>query len=358
MSFKRLIAFSAIGLLSLAANAAQIIIPAAGSGAGANLSKWQSDVLLHNAAPRTIALNASFHIGTQVIGPKPVELRTKQTLHINDMVRQFFGLESGTGAIVFDLQDRDVKYVGITSRTYNNAPGGDEYGQDIPSFNATEAVKAGEVAVLSNPNINIGLFRFNFGVYAIENTTIRWELLRADGVVDATKEITYAAGEQQQHNNGVDKLLAVVPKPGDSLYARILSGKALVYGSSINRSGDPSYVPSSTLREDVVINFGIDEDENGTIDISDADHDGVLDAPITVYTSMFPAHFRIVVTSEFGEPVTLEVVDSEADAVFRDANGTMRVGAAGDLKNKNGSIVVRATTGTTETLLTIPVRFR
>jgi hypothetical protein len=358
MSFKRLIVLSAIGLLSLAANAAQIIIPAAGSGSGANLSKWQSDVLLHNAAPRTVALNASFHIGTQVIGPKPVELRAKQTLHINDMVRQFFGLESGTGAIVFSLEDRDVKYVGITSRTYNNVPGGDEYGQDIPSFNATEATNAGEVAVMTNPNINAGMFRFNFGVYAIENTTVRWELLRADGVVDATKEVTYAAGEQQQHNNGVDRFLGVLPKPGDSLYARILSGKAIVYGSSINRSGDPSYVPSSILREDVVINFGIDEDENGTIDISDADHDGVLDQPITVYTSMFPAHFRIVVSSEFGEPVTLEVVESEADAVFRDANGTMRVGAAGDLKNKTGSIVVRATTDGTEALLTIPVLFR
>ncbi len=358
MSFKRLIALSAIGLLSLAANAAQIIIPAAGSGAGANLSKWQSDVLLHNAAPRTIALSASFHIGTQVIGPKPVELRSKQTLHINDMARQFFGLESGTGAIVFDLEDRDVKYVGITSRTYNNAPGGDEYGQDIPSFNATEAVNAGAVAVLTNPNVNVGLFRFNFGVYAIENTTVRWELLRADGVVDASTEVTYAAGEQQQHNGGVDKLLHVLPKPGDSLYARIVSGKAIVYGSSINRSGDPSYVPSSILREDVNVSFGVDLDEDGTIDISDADNDGVLDGPITVYTSLYPAYFRIVAESEFGEPVTLEVVDSEADAVFRDEIGTMRVGAAGDLKNKSGSIVVRATTESTEALLTIPVQFK
>src|SRR5688572_31602226 len=53
----------------------------------------------------------------------------------------------------------------------------------------------------------------------------------------------------------------------------------------------------------------------------------LLDAPVVVHTSLFPAFFRVVVESEFGSPVTLEVVESQAEAMFRDANGT-KIGRA------------------------------
>ena len=360
MSFKRLIVLSAIGLLSLAANAAQIIVPAAGAGPGVSYSRWQTDLMLHNAAPRAITVSVSFHMGNTVLGPHPVPLAAKQTQQILDVVKVVFGVNSGTGALVIDLEDRDTKYLAVTSRTYN-VVGHEEYGQDIPALRPEVAAKTGDIAVLVNPaSAASGIFRFNFGVYALETTTIRWELLRSDGVVVGTKEVTYNAGEHAQHNRGISSsdFLYSEPKRGDSLYARILSGKAFVYGSSINQTGDPTYVPSNTLREDVNINIGIDVDENGTIDIADANGDGILDQPITVYTSLYPAYFRIVAESEFGDPVTLEVVESEADAVFRDANGTLRVGAAGDLKNKSGSIVLRATSNGTVATFTIPVRFR
>lgn len=362
MSFKRLIVFAAIGLFTLGASAAQVIIPAAGAGKGSAGSNWQSDVLLHNAAPRAIELTMSLHIGTEVVGPKPLTLQAKNTFQMLDIFKSVFGVSTGTGAIVFDLADRDLKYLAATSRTYNvqTEPVSAEYGQDIPAIRAQDAADAGEIAVLTNPGTNAGLFRFNFGAYAVENTTIKWELLRADGAVAASKEATYAAGQHVQYNNGVvsPDFLNTLPQVGDSLYARIVSGKAIVYGSSINNTGDPSFVPSNITRDDVLINFGVDIDENGTIDVTDADGDGTLDEALTVYTSLYPAYFRIVAESEFDEPVTLEVVQSEADAVFRDTNGTLRVGAAGDLKNKTGSIVIKATSNGTETLFTIPVRFK
>lgn len=359
MSVKRLIVLAALGLLSVAASAAQVVLPAAGAGRGTANSTWQSDVLLHNVAPRDITFSMSFHIGTDVVGPKPIVLKAKQTLQMLDIVKSVFGVESGTGAIVFDLVDRDLKYLAVTSRTYN-IQNDVELGQDIPAVRAEDAATAGQIAVLTNPGMNVGLFRFNFGLYAVEATNVKWELLRADGEVAATKEISYTAGQHVQYNQGVSAadFLNVRPQVGDSLYARILSGRAIVYGSTINGTGDPTFVPSTLTREDVQINFGIDIDEDGQIDVSDADGDGVLDGPLTVYTSLYPAYFRVVATSEFDEPVTLEVVESEADAVFRDTNGTLRVGAAGDLKNKTGSIVIKATSNGTEVLFTIPVRFR
>jgi hypothetical protein len=186
-------------------------------------------------------------------------------------------------------------------------------------------------------------------------------VLRADGTLAAGTTWTYPAGKHEQHNdfffNGAQILTE--KRDGDSLYARILDGKAVLYGSSINNgTGDPTFVPPTLTREDVLISFGVDLDEDGTIDIADADGDGVLDGPIVVHTSMIPNYFRVVATSEFGEPVALSVVGSEADAIFRDDNGTMRVGASGGLKNTTGSIVIRATSNGTETLLTIPVQFK
>jgi hypothetical protein len=355
MSLKRLSVFLAIGLLTVAANAAQIIVPAAGTGAGAQNSHWQSDVMLHNAAPRPIEFTASLHLGTEVIGPRAITLAARNTSKLTDVVRSTFGVQAGTGALVFELVDRDLKYLAVTSRTYNTI-GGIEYGQDVPAVPAAGAATAGEIAVLTNPGSVAD--RFNFGLYAVEAAEVTWELVRADGTIDATEEATYAAGQHVQYNNGLSTLLAASAQPGDSVYARIMRGKAIVYGSAINASGDPTFVGSNITRDDVVINLGIDVDENGTIDIRDENKDGVLDTPITVYTSMFPAYVRVVATSEFGEPVTLEVVESEAEAVFRDNNGTMRIGAAGDLKNKTGRIVLRATSNGTVTIFTVPVTFR
>lgn len=356
MSFKRLMVLAAAALLTVAANAAQVVIPAAGTGPGANNSQWKSDVVLHNTAPREISVTMSLHVGTAVAGTKTISLPAKHTVILRDVARETFGLTAGTGALVLDVADRNLKYLAVTSRTYNTG-GGAEFGQDIPAVRVEDAAIPGQIAVLSNPSADA---RFNFGVYAVEQTTIRWEVLRADGTPAAAIEWTYDAGQHVQHNdflfNGAP--LLTDKRAGDSLYARILDGRAIVYGSSINATGDPTFVPPTLAREDVLLSFGVDLNEDGKVDITDADQDGVLDGPVTVHTSLFPAYFRIVVASEFGMPVTLEVVESEAEATFRDANGTMRVGAGGDLKNKTGSIVVRATSDGSVALLTIPVQFK
>ena len=348
----------AIGLFTFAASAAEIVIPAAGTGAGANGSHWQSDVLLHNVAARAMNLTMTLHIGTDVYGPVAVTIPAKNTRHFTDVVETLFGVSGGTGAVVLDVTERDLKYLAVTSRTYNTL-GGIEYGQDIPAVRAKDAAGAGSIAVMTNPSSDPA-DRFNFGIYAVDAATVRWDLVRADGSVAATREVSYAGGQHDQYNRGIFTLLgATVAKAGDTIYARILSGKAIVYGSSINDSGDPTFVPSTVATEEVLLSFGVDLDENGSIDIADADNDGILDAQLDVITSLYPAYFRVVVEDELGGPVTLEVVSSEAAAEFRDTRGTLRVGAAGDLKNTIGTIVLRATSASgATTLLTIPVRFR
>ena len=358
MKFRNLISTAAIALLPIVASAATLVVPAAGTGPGANNSQWQSELTLHNAAPRAASLTVTFHQGTSVLGPVTVNLQAGRTASIADIARTQFGITSGTGALVLEVEDRAARSIAVTSRTFNTSAEG-EFGQDIPAVDVTDAVRAGDLAALSGPSAVTGN-RFNFGLYAIEALTVQWELLRADGTVATSKNATYAAGQHVQYGSGIETFLGLTAANNDTVHAHVTAGKAIFYGSIINATGDPTFVPGVRTRDDIVINFaGVDLDENGSVDIADTDRDGVLDAPIEIITSLFPEYFRIVATGEFGETVTYEVVSSPAtQSDLLDAQGTLRIIAAGDLKNTTGEIVVKINVGGASTLVTLPVKFR
>lgn len=357
MKFRNVITAAAIAALPFAAQAATLVVPAAGTGPGANNSQWQSELTLHTAAPRAVALTLSFHRGTDVLGPVEVTLQPRQTRSIADVVRTQFHVENGTGALVIEVADRDAKSVAVTSRTFNVSAAG-EFGQDIPAIDVANAVRAGDVAALAAPS-NAAATRYNFGVYAIEQTDVEWRLLRADGTVAATKTLAYAAGSHVQYNGGVQQVFAADPQNSDTLHARVTAGKAIFYGSAINNAtGDPTFVPGVRTREDIVITFdGIDLDEDGTADVVDADGDGVLDSPLVIAASLFPSYFNLLASGEFGEAVQFEVVSSPAETDLLNAT-TLRVSAGGEVKGKTGEIRVKATTGTSSSIFTIPVRFQ
>lgn len=358
MKFRNLISIAALALLPVAANAATIVVPAAGTGPGANNSQWQSELTIYNAAPRTATLSVTFHQGKSVLGPVALTLDAGRTTSVADIAKTKFGLTGGSGAIVIDTEDRTARSLAITSRTFNTSADG-EFGQDIPAVDVVNAARAGDIVALPAPSTATNN-RFNFGLYAVADTAVTWELLRADGTLASSKTVSYAAGEHVQYGSGVATFLGATAADNDTVRARLTSGKGIFFGSIINATGDPTFVPGTRTRDDIVIQFaGIDTDENGTVDIADANGDGVLDAPIHVITSMFPDYFRVVAAGEFGEAVTYEIVSSPATQTqFLDANGTLRVIAAGDLKNTAGEIQVKVTSGTSSTIVTIPVQFQ
>jgi hypothetical protein len=357
MKFRNLISAAALALLPVAASAATLVIPAAGTGPGANGSQWQSELTIHNAAPRPATLAVEFHQGKSVFGPVSVTLGARETESIADIVRTKFNVDGGSGALQITAEDRAARSLAVTSRTFNTSATG-EFGQDIPAIDVVNAARAGELAALPAPS-DAAANRFNFGVYAVDATSVTWEVVRANGTVAATKEAAYAAGEHVQYGFGVSSFLGATPADNDTVVARVTSGKAIFYGSIINATGDPTFVPGVRTREDVIINFlGVDLDEDGTVDIADANHDGVLDAPINVITSMFPDYFRVVAKGEFDESLTFEIVKSPATkSDLLDADGLVRLIAAGDLKNTAGELQVKIKTGTSETIVTIPVEF-
>ena len=356
MTFRNILTAAAMTLLPIVGSAATLVVPAAGTGPGANNSQWQSELTIHNAAPRTATIHVSFHQGTTAFAPIAVTLEPKQTLTQSDVAR-LLGATNGSGAIVIEAADRDARSIAVTSRTFNTSPEG-EFGQDIPSVDVLDAAHPGDLAVLNGPSTSEDI-RFNFGLYAVDATNVTWEVLRSDGTIAATKGATYAAGQHVLYGSGIETFLSANALANDAVRARVNSGKAIFFGSIVNATGDPSYVPGVRTRDDVIINFtGVDLDENGTVDIADSNGDGVLDAPIKVITSLFPAYFRVLAEGEFGEDVTYEVVSAPAKTDLLDANGSLRVIAAGDKKNTTGDIVVKVTVGNASTLVTIPVQFK
>jgi hypothetical protein len=357
MKFHNWILAAAVAALPLAAGAATLIVPVAGTGPGANGSQWQSELTLHTAAPRPVTLSLTLHQNSTVLGPVAVTLQARETVSITDVVRTKFNLTSGNGALVIDVADRDARSVAVTSRTFNTSATG-EFGQDIPSVDAASALRTGDIAALSGPSVIAGN-RFNFGVYTVEASTIEWQVVRADGTVAATKSVTYAAGTHAQYNGGVETLIGASQQDNDTVHARVASGRAVFYGSFINNTGDPTFVPGVRTREDILIQLtGVDLDENGSVDIRDNDGDNVLDSRVEIVTSLFASYFRVVAEGEFGDDLTFEIVSSPAEAHLLDDNGTLIVSAGGDVKGTTGTIVLRATSGNSSQLITIPVIFR
>lgn len=359
MNVRNLIAASTLALLPLSAHAASLIIPAAGSGPGANGTRWESELTLHNVSSRPIDVSLIYHDAAQASAPVAVTVASRSTISFADVVRTKFGIDSGTGAIEIVVADNDASKLAVTSRTFNNLSGDAELGQDIPAVASADAAKAGDLTVLAGPS-SVAKNRFNFGIYTASAATVHWELLRADGTLAATRNITYAAGRQNQYNGGIVSLFNAAAQDGDVVHATLTEGTAIFYGSAINNStGDPTFVPGVRTREDVRINFaGVDLDENGSVDVADANHDGVLDAPVDIFTSTFPNYFRIVAVGENGESVAYELVDAPVDALLIDSNGTVSFAPGADVAGTAGELLVRATTGSSTTVLRIPVVYR
>ena len=353
MRFNNVMSFMAAALLPLAASAATFIVPAAGTGPGANDSHWQSELTLHNTSASAVTATLRFHDGAGAQQATDVTINARSTVTIADVVATRFGRESATGAIEISVPDAAANRIAITSRTFNASANG-QFGQDIPAVNANDAAGAGDVVVLQAPS-SASDARFNFGLYAVTDAKVRWELVRADGTVAATTEKSYAAGTQLQFNQGIANLLGQTEQDNDAVHAVITGGKVIAYGSAVqNASGDPSFVPGIRVRADIKINFlGVDVDENGSIDVVDADHDGVLDQPIEIFTLGFPNFFRVVVDG----PATLEIVEAPSAATVVDAQ-TIEWSAPGDMRGTTGVLKVRATVNGVSEILTIPAIFR
>jgi len=352
MKITRILAAILATLLPLAAGATTLVIPASGTGPGANDSHWQTELTLHNLSASPITAVLTFHDVLGSAGTSSVTVAPRATLAIADVIASRFGREAATGAIEIAFDSAFAQKLTVSSRTFNKSASG-EFGQDIPAVDQSSIPEAGSTVVLSGPSSATDA-RFNFGIYADKASTIQWDLVRADGTIAASKEISYAAGTQAQYNFGVSSLFNAGAQDNDTVHAIVTSGRAIAYGSVVNNaSGDPTYVPGLLARADSRINFaGIAFGDSTSVSVPDANHDGVLDRSIDVQTGSWPINFRIVVNST--TPATFELLNAPPQLRFYDAHGglTWWPDAASSGTTLNLKVKVTAD-GVTE-IITIP----
>lgn len=352
MKITRILATILATLLPLAAGATTLVIPASGTGPGANDSHWQTELTLHNLSASPITAVLTFHDVLGSAGTSSVTVAPRATLAIADVVASRFGREAATGAIEIAFDSAFAQKLTVSSRTFNKSASG-EFGQDIPAVDQSSIPETGSTVVLSGPSSATDA-RFNFGIYADKASTIQWDLVRADGTIAASKEISYAAGTQAQYNFGVSSLFNAGAQDNDTVHAIVTSGRAIAYGSVVNNvSGDPTYVPGLLARADSRINFaGIAFGDSTSVSVPDANHDGVLDRSIDVQTGSWPINFRIVVNST--TPATFELLNAPPQLRFYDAHGglTWWPDAASSGTTLNLKVKVTAD-GVTE-IITIP----
>jgi hypothetical protein len=356
MNIKRILATTIAALLPLAVSATTLIVPASGTGPGANGSHWQTELTLHNTSASAITATLTFHDAAGAAGTSAVEVAPRATVAIADVVASRFGRESATGAIEITFDSAFAQKLSVASRTFNKTSGG-EFGQDIPAVDAATAPAAGNTIVLGAPS-SASDARFNFGVYAVTAATVKWDLVRADGSIAASKEVSYAAGSQNQYNDGITTLFNSSSQNNDTVHAVVTNGRAVAYGSAVNNaSGDPTYVPGLVAHPDPRINFaGVSFGDTGAIDVADANHDGVLDRAIDIPTGTWPIAFRVVVNSSTG--ATFELVNPPSDVKFFDANGGIVWTPNASSSGTSTNLTLRVTADGSTEIITIPVNFR
>jgi hypothetical protein len=356
MNLKRILTAIIVTLLPIVAGATTLVIPASGTGSGQDGSHWETELTLHNTSASTIPATLTFHDAAGAGETATVSVAPRATVTIADVVASRFGRTSATGAIEISFDSAFAQRLTVSSRTFNKSASG-EFGQDIPAVDEAIAPAAGDTLVLSGPS-SAAEARFNFGVYALNASSVRWELVRADGTVAATKEVSYAAGTQAQYNGGIVSLLGADPQDNDTVNAAVTGGNAIAYGSVINTdSGDPTYVPGIPAREDVRINFaGVDFGDKGTVDVPDANHDGVLDRSIDVQTGSWPIAFRVVVIS--ATPATFQLLNAPSDLHFFDAKGGLVWTPSASSSGTTLNLKIRVTADGSTDIITIPVNLR
>jgi hypothetical protein len=350
--------FAALVSVSGFAAATDLIIPVTGTLPGANNSMWQGEVTLHNASTNAAVVTVTFFPSVGEPVSADIVVPARLTVNYENAILELFGVANGSGALRLEIGAEARGRVAVTSRVMNVGPSG-RFGQDVPAVSGTATLRSGSTAVVTGPAQAEGK-RFNFGLFAIQDSEVTWRLLSADGTLVTEKTESYAAGTQVQYNNGIGTFLGAEASDRAAIHARILSGEAIVYGSIVESStGDPTFVPGFEVLENFAVEFlGVDLDENGSVDVLDADGDGVLDEPVTIFVGPFPNYFRVIALPTAAGEAVLSLLEAPAGFAMIDAKGTIQAAPSSSDRGKTAQIVVRATDGFAAADLVIPVVFK
>jgi hypothetical protein len=261
-----------------------LIIPAIGHAAGANGSKFESDIRVTNisALPMTYMLNftPSGAAGSQAIRQTTLQIDPGQSTALDDILSSFFGVGSVAGNTsslgTLEIRPLSTTSTGLgsttslsavtatvaSSRTYSVTEAGTTFGQYIPAIPFTQFV--GKSTDPAQPNIlsiqqvseskdNAAGYRTNVGLVeaAGEPANVTISVFDKDDSLLGTIPVTLAPGEHRQMNSFLASNNIFTSEARLEFQVTSPTGRISAYASVIdNRTNDPLLV-SPVLKSSV-----------------------------------------------------------------------------------------------------------
>lgn len=260
-----------------------LIITSVAHSPGVNGSQWRSDIRLTNTATETIEYQLTYTPsgmdGTVVGNQTIISVAGDQTMALNDIIKNWYGLGVTDAGSIGVLEIRPLNFAGkgltphttlatvASSRTYNEpsvtsatAATGGTYGQFVPALPFADFV--GKTTDQAQPNVlslqqvsESADYRTNLGLIEASGAP-------ADGVIRvydktggapiATFPFHLDAGQHIQKNKYLVTEGRNVPLVDGRIEVEVTSetGRVLAYaGITDNRTGDPYLVSPALLRE-------------------------------------------------------------------------------------------------------------
>ncbi len=219
---------------------------------GSGGTNWRTDVELHNpgAGQLACAVELLKHAtDNSAAATSSVTLSAGQAVRLGDIVSQRF---SFTGKAALRLTSTGPAV--ITSRTYNDQPGG-SYGQLVPAWPDAEAIGAGEqgriIQLSHQPNPALGGSRANLGIVNATSSPldVTVELFKADGTRLGQVPVSLRPLDYQQLDKVFERVTSSPVQDGYAvLRTTTTSGRFFAYASVIdNLTSDPVYVPAQKV---------------------------------------------------------------------------------------------------------------
>lgn len=344
-------------LLSAALISGQWYVPVVAKASGGYGSQWQTSLQIFNAGHKDITLQVSF-IPTEnkgSVSEKEIYVKSGESLYFDDLLSQFPVF--GTGALKISAPDWGFSNLGFNLKVYNLSENG-RFGQAIPVLQENRVLSAPLEYFLILPEME-DVERFNFGLFSLDNSSIKYQLLDQNANVIAEVNKTYTPSFHIQYNQGYKNFFQT-DQQGKVIRAVVNQGKVILYGSQVdNRTNDGAFFLAQNLKSNEAPYLeGVDSGSNGTLDIKDADRDNVLDGPV-VFSENYPFDyvFTIKAVDPEGDPVTIKLLNPPKGMVLLSSSeGKIYYDPDKSDVNKTINLEVELSDGLDKTISTIPLQ--
>lgn len=228
---------------SLNINSSEIWLSASAHATGALDTNWRTDVSILNNNTETATVSVYFikngiDKSAENLSRPPVNLTIppKNQLKIDDILKEKFSVEQGSGALMFS-SEKDIM---VISRTYNQLPD-KEYGQFIPGQKFIEAKKEQKLigAVASSS------FRTNLGILnpsKTENAQITLKFTGKNGTLVKESTLTLEPWVHIQFNDFFS-YFGISQQEDLSVFINSSTGIYCYLSVVDNQSSDPIFIP-------------------------------------------------------------------------------------------------------------------